>query len=212
MSPDEPSPAPERQPGNPFPEADRGHEPTEVRQHRQQLIRIALDVIPRHLGLRRQVGESSLWSAWTSFEKHLADGEFGDARSLEDLAAQLARIALNRRRRNERREKQMRGQLRRPLDPGGQPTPFEPPDAAPGPPEEAAKREDIAILERLIDQVKQGLEGRFAPSIIRLYLDGTARDQAEIARTVGCSRATVSRWIERFHDRVRDLGRHGQSA
>jgi DNA-directed RNA polymerase specialized sigma24 family protein len=159
--------------------------------------------------------EGALWSAGTSFFRHLLDGEYEDAASLEELAAQLLRIAVNRMQRRRYRDRQVQEAVGRATcrDREGQMIPFDPPANVATPGEEAEQAE----LREQIEEVIQDVLGKGPPQsdgkrVIHAYVLALSEQrgapdekvsQAEIARSLGFSQAKVSRYLTDFRNRLR---------
>jgi RNA polymerase sigma factor (sigma-70 family) len=184
-------------------------DPDALKRQFRTLIPIALQQLQEGFGLRRLratdelEAEAVLWSACSSFLRHCRDGEFGDAKGLEELAAHLLRIACNRAQRQRRRDKQMR-------DAAQCGTTHDPADGAPGPDQEAQANELAAYLREVIDSIKRELQGqRDALAIVQAYLEDMKRTQADIASELGISQSTVSRRLDWFNDRIRQMLEEG---
>jgi DNA-directed RNA polymerase specialized sigma24 family protein len=182
------------------------------------LILIALQQLQESFGLRRlrvsneREAEAALWSACESFQRHCRAGELADAKSPEELAAHLLRIARNRAQRRRRQDNKMRDATRRwtTRNQEGQTAPLDPEDHSAGPDQEAFERELAAYLREAIDSIREELQGRrHASDIVQAYLEDMEQPQAAIASALGINQATVSRWLEWFHDRIRQMLEEG---
>jgi DNA-directed RNA polymerase specialized sigma24 family protein len=185
-----------------------------LRRSLEPLIPIALARLQEGFGLRNLrvqdelEAEAALWSAASSFHRHHQGGDFADATTPHDLAAHLLRIAYNRAQRRWRRDRQMRAATGRGTtrDSEGRKAPRDYADPTPGPVEQALEVELAAYLRQAIDSIKEELRGRRRGlEIIQAHLEDMQKPQAEIAAALGINQSTVSRCLEWFRDRLRQM-------
>jgi hypothetical protein len=178
------------------------------------LIPIALQQLQESFGLRtlrvpnELEAEAALWSACSSFQSHWRASEFEDAKSPEELAAHLLRIACNRAQRRRRQDNKIGDATRRwtTRNQEGQTVPVDPEDSSPGPVLNAFKGELAAYLRKAIDSIIEELQGRrHGSEIIQTYLKDMEQTQNAIADKVGVKQWMVSRRLSWFHDRIRQM-------
>jgi RNA polymerase sigma factor (sigma-70 family) len=176
------------------------------------LIPLALQQLQDGFGLRAlrvsdpREAEAALWSACSSFQKHYRDGEFADAETPTELAAQMLRIACNRAQRRHRQDQRIAGQVRHGMtrDEEGQPLAWDPVARGLRPDEEATRNELLAYVRQAIDTIKGELRDRpHALRIVEVYLEDMNRTQEAIATELGINQSTVSRYLEKFRHRIR---------
>jgi DNA-directed RNA polymerase specialized sigma24 family protein len=180
----------------------------------RSLIPIALAQLQERFGLRRLrvrdelEAQAALFSAWSSFRRHCHEGKIKEAESPEELAGQLVRIACNRAQRRRRQDEKLSAAVRRGTtrDENGQRVSVDFVDSAPGPDQEALKNELVAYIRDAIDSIKEQLRGKpRGLETIQVYLEDMEQLQKDIASKVKINQATVSRRIEWFRDRIRQM-------
>ncbi len=173
-----------------------------LRVYLRVLIPLALQQLQEGFGLGRlrvrdeSEAEAILWSACTSFLSHARDGDFSDARTPQELAAQLLRIASNRCQRRRRHDNR----------PQERPAVCESRDDSPGPAQSALRNELIAQVQEVIESLKEALRGQQdALRIVELFLEDMDRLQKDIAARVGVTQSKVSRRLTWFLDQIQRM-------
>jgi DNA-directed RNA polymerase specialized sigma24 family protein len=177
-------------------------DPEALREHLEVLIPLALQQLQEGFGLGRlrvrdeSEAEAILWSACTSFLSHAREGDFSDATTPHELAAQLLRIAANRAQRRRRHDNR----------PQERPATSEPADSSPGPVQSALRSELIGLVREVIESLKEELRGQQdALRIVELFLEDMDRSQEDIALRVGLRQSTVSRRLTWFRDQIQRM-------
>jgi DNA-directed RNA polymerase specialized sigma24 family protein len=145
---------------------------------------------------------SALASAVTEFLRWRESTELGDPPAEEELAFHLIRIAYNRWQRRDRSDRVIRRAAEANLAPGdGDGTPL----LESLPATDLGNSENLARqLSVLVDEMLGSLSSRDR-AIVRAYLERTPK--SEIARVLGCHRATVARVVALFRDNFASLAR-----
>ncbi len=185
-------------------------DPKVLESHLKLLVPIALQMLKDGFGLKvlrvRDEAEAyaALWSAHTSYLRH----GFADAKTPEELAAELLRIAKNRAQRRLGQEKHMNQETGAGTvaGPDGSPISRDYEDKSIGPDQIVEQKELLTNLWEVIDEIKEKL-GASSPrrKIVELYLEDMKEIQDVIAKKVGVHQSTVARTINWFHDQIRTL-------
>lgn len=180
--------------------------PSPLTPEDRRIIDLLYPIAREHLAkwfrfeIARGVTEADLYSAYHSFKRHCEAGEAAEVKNMHELASLLIRVTRNRARRKRDAEARQSTQGAEWHRTGGRLA-----DQSEATPEGvAADREQVEYLQELIADCLEELATRPKKAeVIRLHLEEPGLPQREIARRVGVSDASVSRWLEEFREDLR---------
>ena len=184
-------------------------------EHLPRLIELAKQQIGERFGLKHlhqndtKAAEAALWSAAVSFERRYFDGHFAELDSLEELAAHLVHVAVNRFRRALKRQRRIEREVAA-NQLGSEGAAVEmaegEPSYCPGPEVAVERCEFQQHVREAIDFALVKLspvQQRTASEWVVDFFEARKRTQREMAERLSISEPSVSRHIARFQELLR---------